>query len=408
MAKSITEARTDFPILSTEINDHPLVYLDNAATTQKPWAVIDSLRDYYAFSNSNVHRGGHTLAVRATEMYEAAREKVARFINAAHTHEVIFTRGTTESINLVASSFGEAFIQPGDEIIVSQLEHHSNYVPWFELCQRKGARFRVIPFTPTGELDPAVLQSMFTEKTRLLALNQVSNSLGTVNPLEVIIPLAHAAGVPVLVDAAQSVQHLTARDVQALDADFYAFSGHKMYAPMGIGVLYAKESWLEKLPPYQFGGEMIDQVSSTWVTFTQLPHKFEAGTPNVEGAVGLGAAVDYLNQFDPLELQAYEEDLLAYGSEQLRAIPGLTLYGNPRHRSSILPFNVEGIQHYDMGILLDTQGIAVRTGQHCTQPIMDALSITGTVRASLGLYNNREDIDALTRGIRRVMKLLRK
>ncbi|HPY33309.1 MAG TPA: cysteine desulfurase [Anaerolineaceae bacterium] len=408
MAKSITEARTDFPILSTEINDHPLVYLDNAATTQKPWAVIDSLRDYYAFSNSNVHRGGHTLAVRATEMYEAAREKVARFINAAHTHEVIFTRGTTESINLVASSFGEAFIQPGDEIIVSQLEHHSNYVPWFELCQRKGARFRVIPFTPTGELDPAVLQSMFTEKTRLLALNQVSNSLGTVNPLEVIIPLAHAAGVPVLVDAAQSVQHLAARDVQALDADFYAFSGHKMYAPMGIGVLYAKESWLEKLPPYQFGGEMIDQVSSTRVTFTQLPHKFEAGTPNVEGAVGLGAAVDYLNQFDPLELQAYEEDLLAYGSEQLRAIPGLTLYGNPKHRSSILPFNVEGIQHYDMGILLDTQGIAVRTGQHCTQPIMDALSITGTVRASLGLYNNREDIDALTRGIRRVMKLLRK
>jgi len=408
MAKSITEARTDFPILSTEINDHPLVYLDNAATTQKPWAVIDSLRDYYAFSNSNVHRGGHTLAVRATEMYEAAREKVARFINAAHTHEVIFTRGTTESINLAASSFGEAFIQPGDEIIVSQLEHHSNYVPWFELCQRKGARFRVIPFTPTGELDPAVLQSMFTEKTRLLALNQVSNSLGTVNPLEVIIPLAHAAGVPVLVDAAQSVQHLAARDVQALDADFYAFSGHKMYAPMGIGVLYAKESWLEKLPPYQFGGEMIDQVSSTRVTFTQLPHKFEAGTPNVEGAVGLGAAVDYLNQFDPLELQAYEEDLLAYGSEQLRAIPGLTLYGNPKHRSSILPFNVEGIQHYDMGILLDTQGIAVRTGQHCTQPIMDALSITGTVRASLGLYNNREDIDALTRGIRRVMKLLRK
>ncbi len=408
MAKSITEARTDFPILSTEINDHPLVYLDNAATTQKPWAVIDSLRDYYAFSNSNVHRGGHTLAVRATEMFEAAREKVARFINAAHTHEVIFTRGTTESINLVASSFGEAFIQPGDEIIVSQLEHHSNYVPWFELCQRKGARFRVIPFTPTGELDPAVLQSMFTEKTRLLALNQVSNSLGTVNPLEVIIPLAHAAGVPVLVDAAQSVQHLAARDVQALDADFYAFSGHKMYAPMGIGVLYAKESWLEKLPPYQFGGEMIDQVSSTRVTFTQLPHKFEAGTPNVEGAVGLGAAVDYLNQFDPLELQAYEEDLLAYGSEQLRAIPGLTLYGNPKHRSSILPFNVEGIQHYDMGILLDTQGIAVRTGQHCTQPIMDALSITGTVRASLGLYNNREDIDALTRGIRRVMKLLRK
>ena len=408
MSISISAARADFPILTTQINDHPLVYLDNAATTQKPQAVIDSLRDYYAHTNSNVHRGGHTLAVRATDMYELAREKVARFINAAHAHEVIFTRGTTESINLVASSFGEAFIQPGDEIIVSQLEHHSNYVPWFELCQRKGARFRVLPFTPAGELDPDVLQGMFTEKTRLLALNQVSNSLGTVNPLETLIPLAHAAGVPVLVDAAQSVQHLAARDVQALDADFYAFSGHKMYAPMGIGVLYAKENWLEKLPPFLYGGEMIDQVSSTRVTFARLPYKFEAGTPNVEGAVGLGAAVDYLRRFDPLELQAYEEDLLAYGIEQLRAIPGLTLYGNPRHRSSILPFNVEGIQHYDMGILLDTSGVAVRTGQHCTQPIMDALSISGTVRASLALYNNRDDIDALTRGIRRVMKMLRR
>jgi len=258
------------------------------------------------------------------------------------------------------------------------------------------------------ELDPEVLKGMFTEKTRLLALNQVSNSLGTVNPLETIIPLAHANGVPVLVDAAQSVQHLAARDVQALDADFYAFSGHKMYGPMGIGVLYAKEYWLEKMPPFLFGGEMIDQVSSVRVTFAQPPYKFEAGTPNVEGAVGLGAAVDYLNSFDWQELEAYEESLLVYGIEQLRAIPGLTLYGNPRRRSSILPFNVEGIQHYDMGILLDTSGVAVRTGQHCTQPIMDALSITGTVRASLALYNNREDIDALTHGIRRVIKMLKR
>jgi len=408
MSKSISEARADFPIFSTRINDHPLVYLDNAATTQKPQVVIDALRDYYALVNSNVHRGGHTLAVRATDMYEAAREKVARFINAAHPHELIFTRGTTESINLVASSFGEAFVQPGDEIIVSQLEHHSNYVPWYQLCLRKDARFRVLPFTPEGELDPEVLRGMFTEKTRLLALNQVSNSLGTVNPLETIIPIAHAAGVPVLVDAAQSVQHLAERDVQALDADFYAFSGHKMYGPMGIGVLYAKESWLEKIPPFLFGGEMIDQVSSTRVTFAQLPFKFEAGTPNVEGAVGLGAAVDYLNQFDPAELQAYEDDLLAYGIAQLREIPELILYGKPRRRSSIMPFNVAGIQHYDMGVLLDTSGIAVRTGQHCTQPIMDALSISGTVRASLALYNNREDIDALTRGIRRVMKMLKR
>ncbi|HOE34337.1 MAG: cysteine desulfurase [Chloroflexi bacterium] len=408
MAKSISEARADFPILSTWINDHPLVYLDNAATTQKPQAVIDALRDYYTLVNSNVHRGNHTLAIRATDMYEEARAKVARFINAAHPHEVIFTRGTTESINLVAASFGEAFVHPGDEIIVSQLEHHSNFVPWFELCRRKGARFRVLPFTADGELDPEVLKGMFTEKTRLLALNQVSNSLGTVNPLETIIPLAHANGVPVLVDAAQSVQHLAARDVQALDADFYAFSGHKMYGPMGIGVLYAKEYWLEKMPPFLFGGEMIDQVSSVRVTFAQPPYKFEAGTPNVEGAVGLGAAVDYLNSFDWQELEAYEESLLVYGIEQLRAIPGLTLYGNPRRRSSILPFNVEGIQHYDMGILLDTSGVAVRTGQHCTQPIMDALSITGTVRASLALYNNREDIDALTHGIRRVIKMLKR
>lgn len=408
MSTSIPAARADFPILSTQVNDHPLVYLDNAATTQKPQVVIDSLRDYYTQVNSNVHRGNHTLSVRATDMYEAARAKVARFINAAHDHEVIFTRGTTESINLVATSFGEAFIQPGDEIIVSELEHHSNYVPWFELCKRKGARFRVLPFTPTGDLDPEVLQSMFTEKTRLLAVNHISNSLGTVNPLETLIPLAHAAGVPVLVDAAQSVQHLAARDVQALDADFYAFSGHKIYGPMGIGVLYAKESWLEKLPPFLYGGEMIDQVTSTRVTFAEIPYKFEAGTPNVEGAVGLGAALDYLQRFDPQELQAYEEDLLAYGIEQLRAIPGLTLYGNPRHRSSILPFNVEGIQHYDMGILLDTSGVAVRTGQHCTQPIMDALSISGTVRASLALYNNRDDIDALTRAIWRVIKMLRR
>jgi len=339
------------------------------------------------------------LMCNMTERFEQA---FAREIGMKHC---IATPGCTPALHVLAAAFP---FKPGDEIIVSQLEHHSNYVPWYQLCQRKDARFRVLPFTPEGELDPEVLRGMFTEKTRLLALNQVSNSLGTVNPLETIIPIAHAAGVPVLVDAAQSVQHLAERDVQALDADFYAFSGHKMYGPMGIGVLYAKESWLEKIPPFLFGGEMIDQVSSTRVTFAQLPFKFEAGTPNVEGAVGLGAAVDYLNQFDPAELQAYEDDLLAYGIAQLREIPELILYGKPRRRSSIMPFNVAGIQHYDMGVLLDTSGIAVRTGQHCTQPIMDALSISGTVRASLALYNNREDIDALTRGIRLVMKMLKR
>ncbi|MFZ3070271.1 MAG: cysteine desulfurase [Anaerolineaceae bacterium] len=408
MAKSISSARRDFPILSSQVNDHPLVYLDNAATTQKPQSVLDALNTYYTTYNSNVHRGNYTLAVRATDAFESARTKVARYLNAGQDYEIIFTRGTTESINLVAYSFGDAFVHAGDEILVSQLEHHSNYVPWFQLCQRKGAHFRVVPFNEKGELDLEVFQSLLTERTRLVALNQISNSLGTVNPLEKIIPMAHAAGVPVLVDAAQSVQHLAAHDVQALDADFYAFSGHKMYGPMGIGVLYGKEKWLEQMPPFLSGGEMIDQVTSTRVTFNKLPFKFEAGTPHVAGSIGLAAAIDYLEQFDQQELQAYEEDLLAYGVQQLRSIPGLTLYGNPSHRSCILPFNLQGIQHYDMGILLDTMGIAVRTGQHCTQPIMDALHIPGTVRASLALYNTRDEIDALVKGILRVQKLLKR
>ena len=408
MSKSIISARDDFPILSSKINDHPLIYLDNAATTQKPQVVLEALANYYINLNSNVHRGNHTLAVRATDAFEEARSKVAHYINAANTYEVIFTRGTTESINLVAFSFGEAFVHAGDEIIVTELEHHSNYVPWYQLCQRKGAHFRVVPFDANGELDLEALKGMLNEKTRLVALNQVSNSLGTVNPLDEIIPLVHAAGVPVLVDAAQAVQHLPEHDVQALDADFYVFSGHKMYAPMGIGVLYGKEKWLEQMPPYQSGGEMIDQVTSHRITFAALPYKFEAGTPNVADAIGLGVAIDYLSQFDPYELEAYEEQLLDYGVEQLSTIPGLTLYGNPRKRSSILPFNVEGIQHYDMGILLDNYGVAVRTGQHCTQPIMDALHISGTVRASLALYNTREDVDALVQGIQRVLKMLKR
>ncbi|MGV8049489.1 MAG: aminotransferase class V-fold PLP-dependent enzyme [Anaerolineaceae bacterium] len=408
MTKTITDARKDFPILSLRVNDHPLVYLDNAATTQKPQSVLDALITYYTTHNSNIHRGNHTLAVHATDAHEAARARIARYINAQHSHEIIFTRNTTESINLTAFSFGEAFVHEGDEIIVSQLEHHSNYVPWFELARRKGAYFKVVPFDQNGELDLEALRGMLSEKTRLIALNHVSNSLGTVNPLEQLIPMAHAAGAAVLVDAAQSVQHLAAHDVQALDADFYAFSGHKIYGPTGIGILYGKEKWLEQMPPFQTGGEMIDQVSSTRVTFNTLPFKFEAGTPNIEGAIGLAAALDYLDQFNPLELQAYEEGLLAYGVEQLRNIPGLTLYGNPQHRSSILPFNVAGIQHYDMGILLDTMGIAVRTGQHCTQPIMDALHVPGTVRASLALYNTREEIDTLVNGVLRVIRILKR
>jgi len=407
MTKDILSAKADFPLLKQTINDHPLVYLDNAATTQKPQVVIDSLVDYYTRLNANIHRGNHSLAVQATEAYEAARRKVAGYINAEHNYEVIFTRGTTESVNLLAYTYGEKFVHPGDEIIVSQLEHHSNYVPWQQMCLRRGATFRVLPFDERGELDLALFERMLNEKTRLVAVNQVSNSLGTVNPIKEIIRLAHAHEVPVLVDAAQAVQHL-AHDVRSLDADFYVFSGHKMYGPMGIGVFYGKERWLEALPPFLSGGEMIDTVTPEKVTFNVLPFKFEAGTPNVADAIGLGVAVDYLQQFDQLELQKYEEDLLAYGLNLLAEIPDLVVYGAPAQRSSILPFNVNGIQHYDMGVLLDTMGIAVRTGQHCTQPIMDALHISGTVRASLALYNDRADLEKLAYGVKRAIKMLKR
>ncbi len=407
MSKDILSAKADFPLLKQTINDHRLVYLDNAATTQKPQVVIDSLVDYYTRLNANIHRGNHSLAVQATEAYEAARRKVAGYINAENNYEVIFTRGTTESVNLLAYTYGEKFVHPGDEIIVSQLEHHSNYVPWQQMCLRRGATFRVLPFDERGELDLALFERMLNEKTRLVAVNQVSNSLGTVNPIKEIIRLAHAHEVPVLVDAAQAVQHL-AHDVRSLDADFYVFSGHKMYGPMGIGVFYGKERWLEALPPFLSGGEMIDTVTPEKVTFNVLPFKFEAGTPNVADAIGLGVAVDYLQQFDQLELQKYEEDLLAYGLNLLAEIPDLVVYGAPAQRSSILPFNVNGIQHYDMGVLLDTMGIAVRTGQHCTQPIMDALHISGTVRASLALYNDRADLEKLAYGVKRAIKMLKR
>lgn len=407
MSKDILTARGDFPILNQTVNDQPLVYLDNAATTQKPQCVIDAISRYYTTSNANIHRGNHTLAVHATEAYENVRKKVANYINASSTNEIVFTSGATESINLVAHSFGEAFVKPGDEILVSQLEHHSNYVPWQLMCQKHEAKFLVIPFDEKGELDLEIFKSMINDKTRIIAINHVSNSLGTVNPIQEIVKIAHSAGVPILVDGAQAVQHMP-HDVQSIDADFYAFSGHKMYAPMGTGVLYGKESWLEKLPPYQSGGEMINQVTPQEVTFNVLPYKFEAGTPNVADVVGLGAAIDYLNLFDFIQLQAYEEDLLNYGLKLLEDIEGLKIYGNPKQRSAIIPFNVDGIQHYDMGILLDARGIAVRTGQHCTQPIMDALHISGTVRASLALYNTQEDLDALAHGIRRVIRMIRR
>lgn len=407
MSKPISSARADFPILNTQINGNPLIYLDSGATSQKPQCVIDAICDYYTHTNSNVHRGNYTLSVRATEAHELARKSVQNYINAAHDHELIFTRGTTEAINLVAFSFGEALIQPGDEIIVSQLEHHSNFVPWQLLCQRKGAIFKLLPSDEQGELQLDVFQELLSSKTRLVAVTHVSNSLGTVNPMDKIIPMAHAAGAAVLVDAAQSVQHIE-HDVQAMDCDFYAFSGHKMYGPTGIGVLYGKESWLEKMPPFQSGGDMIDYVSVEKTTFNKLPFKFEAGTPNIVGAIGLAAAIDYLDNFNQEDLKAYEDELLTYSREKLSAIKGLTIYGNAKRRSSILSFNVEGIHQYDLGVLLDTYGIAVRTGQHCTQPIMDRLGIDGTARASLALYNNKKDIDTLVEGILRAKKILRK
>ncbi len=405
MTLDFEKIRSDFPILNATVHGKPLVYLDNAATTQKPNLVIDTIRDYYTAYNSNIHRGTHHLSNLATEAHEEARGTVQKFLNAAHDYEIIFTRGTTESINLVASSFGEAFVNPGDEVIVTEMEHHSNFVPWQMLCEKRRAHFRVVPFDKNGELRLDIYEKLLNDKTRIVAFNHVSNSLGTVNPARKIIAMAHDAGAAVLVDAAQSVQH-TGHDVQELDADFYAFSGHKIYGPTGIGVLYGKENWLDRMPPYQGGGEMIDLVTVEKTTYNTMPFKFEAGTPNIVGPIGLAAALDYLNVLGFEHIVAHEADLLEYGRQQLETIAGLTIYGNARERASILPFNIEGIHHYDLGTLLDTRGIAVRTGHHCTQPIMTVLGIEGTVRASLALYNTRQDMDALVQGIQEVRKML--
>ena len=407
MSLNIEKIRADFPILKTQVYGKPLVYLDNAATTQKPQVVIDAITQYYTTTNSNVHRGAHHLANLATEAHENARKTVQKFINAQYDHEVIFTRGTTDSINLVAFSFGEAFINPGDEVIVTELEHHSNFVPWQMVCQRRNARLRMVPMTPDGELDLEVYANLLNKKTRIVAFNHVSNSLGTINPAKKIIQMAHDAGAAVLVDAAQSIQHVD-HDVRELNADFYAFSGHKMYGPTGIGVLYGKEEWLDAIPPYQGGGDMIDQVTLEKTTYNKLPFKFEAGTPNIVGPISLAAAIDYLNSLSFQDIIAHEDHLLEYGRERLSAIEGLILYGNAKKRTSILAFNLEGIHHYDVGTLLDTQGIAVRTGHHCTQPIMAALGISGTVRAAIALYNTKTELDALDAALRKIKKMLGK
>ena len=414
--QSLQKIRTDFPILSREVYGKSLVYLDNAATTQKPLCVLDAMRQEYLNVNANVHRGVHYLSQQATELHEAAREKVRQFINAPKVEEVIFTRGTTESINLVASSFAEAFMQEGDEVIVSTMEHHSNIVPWQLQAAKRGIAIRVIPMTDDGMLMMEEYEKLFTEKTKIVSIAHVSNVLGTVNPVKEMIRIAHEHGVPVLVDGAQSAPHFRV-DVQDMDCDFFAFSGHKMYGPTGIGVLYGKEQWLDRMPPYQGGGEMIETVSFEKTTFQGLPFKFEAGTPDYVATHGLAKAIDYILSIGFDEIEAYEQGLTNYCVEQLQTIEGMHIYGplpssltsqpsvlSPK-RDAVVSFNVGDIHHMDMGTLLDRLGIAVRTGHHCAQPLMDRLGILGTVRASFAVYNTKEEVDSLVAGIRRVAQM---
>lgn len=396
--------RQDFPILSRTVYGKPLVYLDNGATTQKPRCVVDAITDEYYSVNANVHRGVHFLSQQATELHEASRETVRRFINARSTNEIVFTRGTTESINLLASSFGEAFLKEGDEVIVSTMEHHSNIVPWQLLQMRKGIVLRVIPMNDRGELLLDEYERLFTPRTRIVCVAHVSNVLGTVNPVREMIATAHAHGVPVLVDGAQSIPHMPV-DVQALDADFYVFSGHKIYGPTGVGVLYGKEDWLDKLPPYQAGGEMIQHVSFERTTFNELPFKFEAGTPDYIGTTGLAKALDYVSALGMDRIAAYEHELTEYATRRLKEIPGMRIFGEAPEKGSVISFLVGNIHHFDMGTLLDRLGIAVRTGHHCAQPLMQRLGIEGTVRASFALYNTKEEIDALVAGVERVSRM---
>ena len=401
---NVEEIRADFPILARTVYGKPLVYLDNGATTQKPRCVVDAITDEYYSVNANVHRGVHFLSQQATELHEASRETVRRFINARSTNEIVFTRGTTESINLLVSSFGEAFLGEGDEVIVSTMEHHSNIVPWQLLQMRKGIKLRVIPMNDCGELLLDEYERLFTERTRIVCVTHVSNVLGTVNPVKDMIATAHAHGVPVLVDGAQSIPHMPV-DVRALDADFYVFSGHKVYGPTGVGVLYGKEEWLDKLPPYQGGGEMIQHVSFERTTFNELPFKFEAGTPDYIGTTGLARALDYVTTLGMDRIAAYEHDLTEYATRRLKEIPGMRIFGEAAEKGSVISFLVGDIHHFDMGTLLDRLGIAVRTGHHCAQPLMQRLGIEGTVRASFALYNTKEEIDALVAGVERVSRM---
>ncbi|UQA74582.1 cysteine desulfurase [Sphingobacterium siyangense] len=402
---NIDKIRADFPILKREVNGKPLVYLDNGATTQKPSSVINSIVHYYTDMNSNVHRGVHYLSQISTDAFEVTRKKVQAFINATEDKEIIITKGTTDGINLIATCYGRAFIHKGDEIIISAMEHHSNIVPWQMLCDEKGCKIRVIPMNDKGELDMDAYRNLFNEKTKLVAVTYVSNSLGTINPVREMISIAHRHGAVVLVDAAQAVQHIQI-DVQKLDVDFLVFSGHKMYGPTGVGVLYGKEDLLNAMPPYQGGGDMIKEVTFEKTTYNELPFKFEAGTPNIEAGICLNEAIDYINSIGLENIEAYEHDLLQYATEKLAEIPGMRFIGTAEKKCSVISFVIDGTHPYDVGVILDKLGIAVRTGHHCAQPVMDRFGIPGTIRASLAVYNTKEEIDILVAGIQRAVNML--
>lgn len=400
----IQKIRNDFPIFYQKVNGKPLVYFDNAATSQKPTQVIEAEANYYKEINANIHRGVHTLSQLATDAYEASRIKIQQHINAKFSHEVLFTSGTTHGINLVANGFA-SFLKPGDEVMVSALEHHSNIVPWQMLCEKTGAKLVVIPMNETGELILSEYERLLSDKTKIVTVNHISNALGTINPIKWMIEKAHKVGAAVLIDGAQATPHLKP-DVQDLDCDFYVFSGHKICGPTGTGILYGKEGWLNKLPPYQGGGEMIATVSFEKTTYAELPHKFEAGTPNIAGGIVLGAAIDYLNEIGFDNIAAYEHELLDYGTKRLLEIEGLKIYGTSSQKTSVISFNIEGIHPYDIGTIIDKLGIAVRTGHHCAQPIMDFYKIPGTLRASFAFYNTKEEIDILVEAVKTAQMML--
>lgn len=403
-AFDVQRIREDFPVLRRMVNNKPLVYLDNAATSQKPQCVIDALVDYYQYYNSNIHRGVHTLSQTATTAYEAARQKVQRFIHAKHEHEVIFVRNTTEAINLVARCYGGSNIGAGDEIVITAMEHHSNIVPWQMLCEAKGATLKVVPISDEGEVLLDEYQALLSEKTKLVSFVHVSNALGTINPVKEMIQAAHEYGIPVLVDGAQAAAH-TRIDVQDLDADFYALSGHKMFAPTGIGVLYGKEKLLNAMPPFLGGGDMISSVSFEKTIYNDLPNKFEAGTPNIADTIALGTAIDYIEAIGFESIHAYEDELLRYGTEALSSINGLTLVGTAKEKASVLSFNIAGIHPHDVGTIVDQEGVAVRTGHHCAEPLMKRMKVTATARASLAMYNTKEEIDTLVNALHKVIRV---